>query len=480
MSEKGALEITDALFFQNTRLEQEQLEKTVSEALRNSDDGELFLEYAHSESLSWEDGHLKQASFKHDQGFGLRIVAGEAVGYSHGSSLSVETIGRAAGAARAVCKGYDGYLNAPPAINTGDPLYRMDDPTGTSLKDKLDCLSSIDDYVRSCDSLIRQVTVSLGSSWQAVQIIRSGGHRVADVRPLARLMISVVAARGDRTATGRSGGGGRLSCQLLLDEKNWQTHAKQAIQQALVNLDAVPAPAGQMPVVLAPGWSGILLHEAVGHGLEGDFNRRQISAFSGLMGEMVASSAVTVIDDGAMPERRGSISIDDEGTASQANILIENGKLVGYLQDRMNARLMGSQPTGSGRRESFAHAPMPRMTNTFMQPGPYEPGEIISSVKNGLYAVGFNGGQVDITSGKFVFCLSEGYLIENGRLGAPVKDVTLIGNGPDILKRVSMVGSDAKLDDGVGTCGKNGQWVPVGVGLPTTLVDAITVGGTAC
>lgn len=473
-----SLTITDDLFFQNTELERQRVERTVSEVLKGSDDGELFLECNHSEHLSWEDGHLKQASFNTDQGFGLRVVAGEAVGYSHNSALSQAALDQAAGAIRAVHDGYGGLLSAPPAASTC-MLYHPDNPTAqTPFEDKLRCLTLIDSYARSRDPRISQVTIALASSWQAVQIIRAGGHRVADVRPMVKLGLSVIAAQGDRTGTGMRGSGGRR--QLLLAEENWRAYVDEAVRQALVNLEARPAPAGEVPVVLSPGWSGILLHEAVGHGLEGDFNRKQTSAFSGLMGEKVASSAVTVVDDGTIREQRGSISIDDEGTPSRSNTLIENGKLVGYLQDRMNARLMNLQPTGNGRRQSFAHTPMPRMTNTFMRSGQYEADEIISSVKKGLYAAGFSGGQVDITSGKFVFCLSEGYLIEDGKLGAPVRDATLIGNGPEVLKRVSMVGNDAKLDDGVGTCGKNGQWVPVGVGLPTILVDAITVGGTAC
>jgi TldD protein len=346
-----------------------------------------------------------------------------------------------------------------------------------SAKTKL--LTEIDAYARGKDPRVRQVMASISGVWQAVQIIRADGTRVADIRPLVRVNVSIMVGEGDRMETGSYGSGGRFAYERYLDPANWQGAVDEALRQALVNLGSVPAPAGEMTVVLGPGWPGVMLHEAVGHGLEGDFNRKKTSAFAGLMGQRIASKGVTVVDDGTIPDRRGSLTVDDEGTPTQYTTLIEDGILVGYMQDRQNARLMGMEPTGNGRRESFAHAPMPRMRNTYMLAGPHDPQEIIKSVKKGLYAVNFGGGQVDITSGKFVFSASEAYLIENGKLGAPIKGATLIGNGPDVLRRVSMVGNDLKLDEGVGTCGKEGQDVPVGVGQPTLRIDGLTVGGTA-
>jgi TldD protein len=365
-------------------------------------------------------------------------------------------------------------------LGTNRQLYVDDNPLGLMpFEAKVKLLAEIDAYARAKDPRVRQVMASVAGEWQAVQIIRGDGRRLGDVRPLVRLNISIVVGDGDRQESGSYGTGGRFTYQRVVDPDHWRAAVDEALRQALVNLGSVPAPAGEMPVVLGPGWPGILLHEAIGHGLEGDFNRKKTSAFSGLLGQRIASPGVTVVDDGTIPDRRGSLSIDDEGTPSQRTVLIDDGKLVGFMQDRQNARLMGMQPTGNGRRESFAHHPMPRMTNTYMLAGPHSPEEIIRSVKRGLYAVNFGGGQVDITSGKFVFSASEAYLIEDGKIGPAVKGAMLIGNGPDCLTRVKMVGNDMRLDPGIGTCGKDGQGVPVGVGQPTLLIDRLTVGGTA-
>ena len=473
------LTATDDLFFTRTGMDPDRVQRIVGDALAGTDDGELFLEYRQSESLTFDDGRLKSASFDTTQGFGLRSVAGEATGYAHASEISEAAIRRAAETVTAVRSGHGGTAAAPPP-GTNQTLYTDTNPLGeVDFEAKVALLADIDAYARSRDPMVHQVTVSLAGEWQAVQILRADGTRAADIRPLVRLSVSIVAARGDRMETGSYGVGGRTGYAAYITPEAWQAQVDEALRQALVNLDSVPAPAGEMAVVMGPGWPGILLHEAIGHGLEGDFNRKKTSAFSGLMGQRVASEDVTVIDDGTIDDRRGSLTIDDEGTPTSRTVLIEDGILVGLMQDRLNARLMGMAPTGNGRRESFAHAPMPRMTNTFMAAGRHDPEEIIAAVDNGLYAVNFGGGQVDITSGKFVFSASEAYLIENGKIGAPVKGATLIGNGPDALTRVRMVGNDMKLDPGVGTCGKDGQGVPVGVGQPTLLLDNLTVGGTA-
>src|SRR5215468_7281394 len=452
------LAVTDALFFERTGMDPGRIESLVTEALAGMDDGELYLEYSQSESLALDDGRIKSASFDTSQGFGLRAVADEAAGYAHASELSEAAIRRAAATVRAVASGYSGVMAAPP-IGTNRTLYT-------------------DAYARSRDSRVRQVMASLSGVWQAVQIVRPDGSRVADIRPLVRLNVAIVVGDGDRMETGSSGAGGRLAYDRYLDPQHWKAQVDEALRQALVNLGAVPAPAGEMIVVLGPGWPGVMLHEAVGHGLEGDFNRKKTSAFSGMIGQRVATNGVTVVDDGTLPDRRGSLTVDDEGTPTNYTVLIEDGILKGYMQDRMNARLLGAAPTGNGRRQSFAHAPMPRMTNTYMLAGRHDPQEIIGSVKRGLYAVNFGGGQVDITSGKFVFSASEAYLIEDGKVGPSVKGATLIGNGPDALTKVAMIGNDLRLDDGIGTCGKDGQAVPVGVGQPTLRMDGLTVGGT--
>jgi TldD protein len=413
------------------------------------------------------------------QGFGLRSIAGEAAGYAHSSELSEDAIKRAAGTVTAVHRGHGGVMAGPPA-GTNKLLYRDDNPLGLEpFEAKVKLLEEIDAYARAKDQRVRQVSASISGEWQALQILRAGGQRMADVRPLVRLNVSVVVGEGERMESGGYGGGGRISYAQIVTPDYWRAAVDEALRMALVNLDSVDAPAGEMQVVLGPGWPGILLHEAIGHGLEGDFNRKKTSAFSGLMGERVAAPGVTVVDDGTLADRRGSLTIDDEGTPAQCTTLIEDGVLTGYMQDRQNARLMGMKPTGNGRRESYACIPMPRMTNTYMLNGGHDPDEILRSVKQGLYAVQFGGGQVDITSGKFVFSCTEAYLVEDGKIGPAVKGATLIGNGPDVLTKVAMVGDDMALDTGIGTCGKEGQGVPVGVGQPTMLINGLTVGGTA-
>ena len=467
------------LFFERAGLDEAGLRRRVAEALTGAEDGELFLEYRQSETVVLDDRQIKSASFDTAQGFGLRAVMGEAHAYAHGSELSLDAVRRAGETVGAVRGGRSGHLAQGPH-HLARPLYTSLNPLGlVPFEDKVKLLEEMDAYARARDNRIRQVSASLSGSWQAVCIVRPDGMLAADIRPMVRLNISVVLGEGDRMETGGHGLGGRVTYGGVMAQAGWHHAVDEALRQAAVNLESIPAPAGEMSVVLAPGWPGVMLHEAVGHGLEGDFNRKLTSAFAGRIGQRVASPGVTVVDDGTIPDRRGSISIDDEGTPSSRNVLIEDGILVGYLQDRMNARLMGVSPTGNGRRQSYAHAPIPRMTNTFMLAGDKEPGEIIASVKKGLYAVNFGGGQVDITSGKFVFSASEAYLIEDGKIGPAVKGATLIGNGPDALTRISMIGNDLELDPGIGTCGKDGQGVPVGVGQPTLRMDGLTVGGTA-
>ena len=474
-----ALAITDDLFFARAGLDRAGVERLIAEGLHGADDGELYLEYCQSEGLSWDDGRLKSASFDTAQGFGLRAVAGETTGYCHGSVLSDDAIRRAVATVRTVQAGHGGTLADPP-VGTNARLYTDANPLPeVAFEAKVALLQGIDAYARGRDPRIRQVMVSLSGEWQAVHILRGDGRHAADIRPLVQLHVSVMCGQGDRQETGSFGTGGRFAYDRLLDPAGWQAAVDEALRQALVKLDSIPAPAGEMTVVLGPGWPGILLHEAIGHGLEGDFHRKQTSAFTRLMGQRIAAPGVTVVDDGTLMDRRGSLTIDDEGTPTRSNVLIEDGILVGLMQDRMNARLMGVAPTGNGRRQSYAHHPMPRMTNTIMVNGQYDPAEILASVDRGLYAVNFGGGQVDITNGKFVFSASEAYLIEGGKVGAPVKGATLIGNGPDAMTRVSMVGNDMGLDPGIGTCGKDGQGVPVGVGQPTLRIDGLTVGGTA-
>jgi TldD protein len=453
--------------------------KILGRGLDSADDGELFLEYRQAEALTFDNGRLKQATYDTVQGFGLRAVKDEAVGYAHASDLSESALERAAEAVRAVKGGHSGTCAEAPA-RTNRKLYDDENPLGfPAFEAKVKLLESIDAYAREKDARVRQVSASVAASWQVVEILRADGETYRDIRPMVRMNISIVAGDGDRQESGSYGFGGREGFQRLIEPHAWQGAVDEAIRQALVNLQAIPAPAGEMDVVLGSGWPGVMLHEAVGHGLEGDFNRKKTSAFAGLMGQRVAAKGVTVVDDGTIQARRGSLSIDDEGTPTNRTVLIEDGILVGYMQDRQNARLMGMAPTGNGRRESHAHVPMPRMTNTYMLAGDRDPKEVLASVKNGLYAVSFGGGQVDITSGKYVFQCTEAYRIENGKVGAPVKGAMLIGNGPTDLHRISMIGNDFALDPGIGTCGKNGQGVPVGVGQPSLRMDKITVGGTA-
>jgi len=447
---------------------------------RQIDYADLYFEYTTTDSVALEEGIVKSGDRHLEQGVGVRAIRGERQGYAHSDDLSLDSARLAAGTARAIADETSGH--APVAIDSRGPerdLYPISTaPTDVPVADKVGWLNEIDRYARGKDNRISQVMASVVSQQKHVLVAASDGTRVADVLPLVRLNVQVLAADGSRREIGYQGAGGRFELADLQDPARWQTLVDEAIRIALLNLEAEACPAGAMDVVLGPGWPGILLHEAIGHGLEGDFNRKKTSAFSDKLGQRVAAEGVTVVDDGTIPGRRGSLNVDDEGTPTQRNVLIEDGILVGYMQDRLNAGLMGVAPTGNGRRESYAHLPLPRMTNTFMLAGEEEPEDILRSVDNGLYAVSFGGGQVDITSGKFVFSASEAYRIENGRIGAPVKGATLIGNGPDVLTRVSRIGHDLALDEGVGTCGKDGQGVPVGVGLPTIRVDALTVGGT--
>jgi len=446
---------------------------------RRVDHADLFLEYRISEELALEDGAVKKASRHVSQGAGIRAQSGERTGYAHTDDLALPNLEEAARQARAIAD--QASASTAVAVGSGLPhdLYTLaEPPVSAALDRKVALLLEVDRAARALDPRVKQVIASLGSEDVIVLIATPSGFTVGDVRPLTRLNVTVIVEENGKREIGSYGGGGRVPFDFFLEEDRWRRFASEAVRQATIKLHAVEAPAGEMTVVLGPGWPGILLHEAVGHGLEGDFNRKETSAFSGRMGQKVASELVTVVDDGTIANRRGSLNVDDEGIPTRRNVLIENGVLVGYMQDRLNARLMGAEPTGNGRRESYAHQPMPRMTNTFMLAGNDDPADIIKSVPRGLYAVNFGGGQVDITNGKFVFSTSEAYMIENGQVTRPVKGATLIGNGPDALTRVSRVGHDLKMDEGVGTCGKDGQSVPVGVGLPTIRIDGITVGGT--
>jgi TldD protein len=446
----SSLPRTDELFFNQTGMDRASVERTVNDTLKGADDGELFLEYRQSENLT---------------------------GYAHAVNLDEKAIKRAGKTVKAVKSGKGGAITLPPQ-GTNRHLYDDTNPLpGKSFEDKVKLLQEIDAYIRAKEPRVHQVSASLGASWQAVQIIRPDGWRAADIRPLIRLNVSVVTRDGERIEAGGSGGGGRIEYARWFEPGEWKKLADEALRKALVNLEAVDAPAGEMTVVVGPGWPAVLLHEAIGHGLEGDFNRKKTSAFAELMGQQIAAKGVTIVDDGTIDKRRGSLTIDDEGTPSQCTTLIENGILVNYMQDRLNARLMGVKPTGNGRRESFAHQPFPRMTNTIMRSGTVTKDEIIASVKKGIYAVDFGGGEVDITSGKFVFTANEAYEIENGKVGRPIKGASLVGTGFEALKRISMIGNDSMMDWGVGTCGKNGQSVPVGVGQPTMRLENMTVGG---
>ena len=449
------------------------------EAVAGADDGELFLERRRAEVLSYDDGRVRNASYNASEGFGLRAVRGETAGYAHSTDISENALRRAVETARlAVGDGGGTMADAPQATNR--KLYGDDDPiSDASFPVKIETLQEIDAYARDRDPRVVQVSANLSASLQEVVILRPEGGSVTDIRPLTRLNVSVIVEENGRRESGGAGGGGRHALDGLIAPDAWKAMVDEALRIALVNLEAVPAPAGVMDVALGAGWPGILLHEAIGHGLEGDFNRKKSSAFAGLMGQQIAAKGVTVLDDGTIPDRRGSITVDEEGTPSGENTLIEDGILVGYMQDRQNARLMGVKPTGNGRRESHAHAPMPRMTNTYMLSGDAQPEEIVADVKDGIYAVGFGGGQVDITNGKFVFSCTEAYRVQNGKVGAPIKGATLIGDGATALKQIRAVGNDMALDPGIGMCGKAGQWVPVGVGQPTLLIGGLTVGGAA-
>ena len=465
-------------FIYRNQLDPDEAKRLVSRHLSNCDDGELYLQYNTTEAFGFDDGRLKTADFNTASGFGLRGISGETTAFAHANEISAAAIERAAATMTLLdpAKG----SRAPPPPRTNQSIYGAEDPlSAIPFADKVALCQQIDAAARARDPRVVQVSAVLMGSWSVVEIVRPDGFVATDVRPLVRLNVQIVAQDGDRRESGYHGIGGRHLYDRLFQPAEWNRCIDLALHQALINLDSVAAPAGEMPVVLGPGWCGVLLHEAVGHGLEGDFNRKGTSAFSGRIGERVAAPGVTVIDEGASGDRRGSLTIDDEGTPTGRTVLIEDGILKGYLQDRLNARLMGMAPTGNGRRESFAHAPMPRMTNTFMLGGQEEPGELLQRVKNGIYAKSFGGGQVDITSGKFVFSCTEAYKIENGRVGAPIKGATLIGDGPTVLTRVSGIGNDMALDEGVGICGKGGQSVPAGVGQPSMLIDGITVGGTA-
>ncbi|CAD5375613.1 putative peptidase [Pseudomonas sp. OF001] len=443
------------------------------------DAADLYFQSQVSESWLLEDGIVKEGSFHLDQGVGVRAQSGEKTGFAYSNSIEEHALRQAIGAARSIARaGQQGRVHTP-AVQVPPRLYGADNPLEVlSRAEKVELLKRVDQATRALDPRISRVTVSLAGTWEQVLVAATDGSLGADVRPLVRFNVSVIVEQGGRRERGAHGGGGRTDYRYFLEHDRAMDYAREAVRQALLNLEAIPAPAGSLPVVLGNGWSGVLLHEAVGHGLEGDFNRKGSSAYSGRVGQQVASSLCTIVDDGTLAGRRGSLSLDDEGTPTQCTTLIENGVLKGYMQDKLNARLMGVKPTGNGRRESYAHLPMPRMTNTYMLAGQSEPEEIIRSVKRGLYCASLGGGQVDITSGKFVFSTSEAYLIEDGRITAPVKGATLIGNGPEAMSRVSMVGNDLALDSGVGTCGKDGQSVPVGVGQPTLKIEAITVGGT--
>ncbi|MBL8561467.1 MAG: metalloprotease TldD [Gemmobacter sp.] len=463
----------------DTMLDEGRALALLRQAVAGAEDGELFLERKRSEALVLDDGRIKTASYDASEGFGLRAVKGEVAGYAHATEISESAVKRAVETARlAVGDGGGTLAEAPKGTNRR--LYSDADPMGdASFAGKIDVLKEIDAFTRGLDRRVVQVSAALSAGLQEVEILRPEGLRLRDVRPMARLNISVIVEQNGRRESGGMGGGGRFGLSGLIDPAHWQPVAREALRIALVNLEAEAAPAGVMDIVLGPGWPGILLHEAIGHGLEGDFNRKKTSAFAGLMGQRIAAPGVTVLDDGTLPDRRGSISFDDEGTPSARNVLIEDGVLVGYMQDRQNARLMGVQSTGNGRRESFAHIPMPRMTNTYMLGGTTDPAAILSDLKDGIWAVGFGGGQVDITNGKFVFSCTEAYRVKNGKVIAPVKGATLIGDGATALQNIRAIGNDMALDPGIGNCGKAGQWVPVGVGQPSLLIGGLTIGGSA-
>ncbi len=467
----------DHLFFEKNEINEAELQKILKQTLQGMDDGEIFFESSFQESVSLKNRIVSESNFSSDLGFGFRGVVGEAVAFSASNEMNLNAIKKSAEMVASL-KNSNETKKQKKIITKPHLLYGSFNPINeVDYVKKVEFLQKIDAYLRKKNPAVKQVSASIGTSWQAVKIMRIE-ESACDIRPLCVIRVYVQVEKNGRMEDGSFGYGGRKSLEHFMKEENWKRAADEALRVAILNLEAIPAPAGEMPVILGSGWPGVLLHEAVGHGLEGDFNRKGTSAFSGKIGQMVASKNVTVIDDGTIPERRGSLNVDDEGTPTQKNVLIENGVLKNYMQDRQNARLMNVAATGNGRRESFADLPMPRMTNTFMLSGEFSQEEIISSVKKGIFAVGFQGGQVDITSGNFVFSASEAYLVENGKVTAPVKGATLSGNGPKVMQKISMVGNDSKLDEGVGTCGKNGQSVPVGVGVPSLLVGGIVVGGT--
>ena len=462
-----------------TDLDRNDALRVLLDTTAGADDGELFLERRRAESLTFDDGRLRGASYDSAKGFGLRAVAGPVAGYAHSTELTEAALKRGSETVKlATAEGERTIAPPPPTANQS--LYIQESPlSGFSFSHKVELLKEVDDYLRSRDERVVQVSASLNGQLQEVAILRPEGGVLAEARPMARLNISVIVEKDGRRESGSSGGGGRTNYAEMISPANWKAQAEEALRVALVNLEAEDAPAGVMEVALGAGWPGILLHEAIGHGLEGDFNRKKTSAFSGLMGKQVAAKGVTIVDDGTIPDRRGSLSFDDEGTPTNPTTLIEDGILVGYMQDRQNARLMGMAATGNGRRQSYAHIPMPRMTNTVMESGGTDPASIVADVKDGIYAVGFGGGQVDITNGKFVFSCTEAYRVKDGKVLNPVKGATLIGDGPTALRQIRAVGNDMEMDPGIGTCGKNGQGVPVGVGQPTLLIDGLTVGGAA-
>ena len=459
--------------------ESDKLNDVLSNTLNGCDDGELFLEENISESFIFDDNVLKNTTYNDFKGFGLRGVKDDLIGYSHSSDLTLNSLKEASNTVSSIKKGYQGKTIIDPR-KTNYKLYTDKNPINViDFKKKIMLLENINKFARELDNRVSQVSVNLSGSWQKISIMKPSGQILQDIRPLVRLNISITLDDKGKKETGSVGLGGRYSYEKLFQSNVWKKEVKSALDQASIMLEAIPAPAGEQTVVLGPGWPGILLHEAIGHGLEGDFNRKKISVFTELMGEMVANKEVTVFDDGTIPNRRGSYTIDDEGTPSQKTTLIENGRLVGYMQDRQNARLMQTKATGNGRRQSYAHQPMPRMSNTLMANGSHDPNEILKNTKKGIFAKTFGGGQVDITNGKFVFSASEAYLIENGKITKPIKGATLIGSGFEVLKKVEFVGNDLKMDPGIGTCGKNGQGVPVGVGQPTLKIKGLTVGGTS-
>ena len=462
----------------DSHLDQTKILSILKTATDGADDGELFVERKKGESFLLQDGRLKSASYNSSEGFGLRIVRGETTGYSHSSDISEKSIIKAAETVRLAVGSGDGLISNSPA-QTNQKLYLHEDPISDfNFVQKVEILQTIDAFTRELNKSVVQASVSMAADIQEISILRPDGLIFKDYRPMTRLSISVIVEKNGRRETGSAGYGGREGLKKLLENDRWKPSAVEAVRIANLNLTATPAPAGILDVVLGPGWPGILLHEAIGHGLEGDFNRKKTSAFCELMGTQIASRGVTILDDGTIPNRRGSISIDDEGTPSKKNVLIENGILVGYMQDRQNARLMGLKPTGNGRRESYAHTPLPRMTNTYMLSGQDNPKDILADLKDGVYAVGFGGGQVDITNGKFVFSCTEAYRVIGGKITNPVHGATIIGDGASALKKIRAIGNDTRLDPGIGNCGKAGQWVPVGVGQPTLLIGGLTVGGS--